>query len=64
MKEGGYTKKRIRVCPNCGEVLDDDHYSEHTEYHNQIEGECGYCGHSGHWGYFFKDIYVKDGSIT
>ena len=59
MKEDGYVKKEILCCPHCGEVLDDDSYDEHTEYHNCIEGTCKKCGHSDHWSSFFKEVYVK-----
>jgi hypothetical protein len=64
MEQQGYTKKDICVCPECGEVLGDDDYEEHTEYHNAITGHCKKCGHHDHWGYFFKDVYVKDGSVS
>ena len=64
MEQQGYTKKCSCVCPECGEVLGDDDYEEHAEYHNAIIGHCKKCGHHDHYGYFFKDVYVKDGSVA
>lgn len=60
MKQQGFKEKHILVCPECGEVLNDDEYDEVNAYHNTLDGVCKKCGHTEHYTCFSKYVYVKE----